>query len=180
MSVYVDEIRFVTEQCCNCGVPFAMTEDFRRRRLNDRKSFYCPKGHGQSYTGKTEVQKLKDQLSLKQDQLNVQTGRAMILENQLDDIAKTYKRVRERIKNGVCPCCNRTFENLLNHMKSEHPDFGSHEILKSLRLAYGLTQSALATEVGVSDGYVSLYENNKPLPEYAEQLLKSWVEANAD
>jgi hypothetical protein len=31
--------------------------------------------------------------------------------------------MRKRIQSGVCPCCNRTFENLGRHMKSKHPAF---------------------------------------------------------
>ncbi len=30
---------------------------------------------------------------------------------------------RERIVSGVCPCCNRTFQNLARHIAGQHPDF---------------------------------------------------------
>lgn len=48
--------------CCNCGMTFAVPNDFNNRRLADHGRFYCPAGHGQSYTGKTEEQKLRDRL----------------------------------------------------------------------------------------------------------------------
>ena len=35
--------------------------------------------------------------------------------------AKT--RIKNRIAAGVCPCCNRTFQNLAKHMAGQHPDF---------------------------------------------------------
>lgn len=46
--------------CVNCGVIFAMTDDYLEMRKKDRKSFYCPNGHTQSYTGKTDKEKLAD------------------------------------------------------------------------------------------------------------------------
>lgn len=33
------------------------------------------------------------------------------------------KRLSNRVKNGVCPCCTRSFHNLREHMKTQHPDF---------------------------------------------------------
>jgi hypothetical protein len=27
------------------------------------------------------------------------------------------------VANGVCPCCNRTFQNLARHMAGKHPDY---------------------------------------------------------
>ena len=62
MPIFSDKTFFVTETCCNCSMPFAMTEDFQKARRQDRKTFYCPAGHGQRYVGKTEEQKLKDVL----------------------------------------------------------------------------------------------------------------------
>lgn len=172
MSVYVDNIKFITEECCNCGMPFAMTKDFQRRRLNDHQSFYCPAGHSQRYTGKTEEQKLKDKLE-------AEAGRAMALESQLNQTSRNYQRIRARVKNGVCPCCNRTFQNLLQHMKTEHPDFGEHDQLKTLRNMYGLAQSALASEIGVPASYVSCYERRRPIPVSAANRIERWISQNA-
>ncbi len=79
MSKFVDGIEFVTVECCNCGMPFAMTRDFKRRRLDDHKLFHCPAGHSQYYTGKSEAEKLKEQLAAKQRQLEAESGRAALL-----------------------------------------------------------------------------------------------------
>lgn len=37
-------------------------------------------------------------------------------------------RITKRAKAGVCPCCNRSFENLRRHMASQHPTFTPLEI----------------------------------------------------
>jgi hypothetical protein len=31
--------------------------------------------------------------------------------------------VQKRVGNGVCPCCNRTFEDLARHMKVKHREY---------------------------------------------------------
>lgn len=178
MSKYVDGIEFITEECCSCGMPFAMTKGFYDRRRNDHKSFYCPAGHSQHYTGKSEAQRLKDKLAAKQEQLTAQNSRAARLEREKEKLSRNYKKMRDRVKNGVCPCCNRTFRNLLNHMRTEHPDFESNEVARNLRDAYGLSQSDLGEEIGVPASYISLYENNKVVPEWAKNVISNWVEEN--
>jgi DNA repair exonuclease SbcCD ATPase subunit len=44
---------------------------------------------------------------------------------------KTQTRMRNlkaRIKNGICPCCKRSFVQLARHMATKHPEYGdAHE-----------------------------------------------------
>lgn len=44
---------------------------------------------------------------------------------QQDHEATRAKLVRDRARfaNGVCPCCNRSFENVARHMRTQHPDY---------------------------------------------------------
>lgn len=167
---YVGGIKFVTEECCNCGMPFAMTEDFQKRRLRDRETFHCPKGHPQHYVGKTEEQKLREQLERKA----AENDR---LQAKASAIAKNYSRMRKRVKNGVCPCCTRTFQNLMEHMRTQHPDFGKHSTVRALREAFGLTQTALAQEIGggVTPQHISNYERERPVAYYAERGIEFWL-----
>lgn len=173
---WVGGVDFVTEECCACGMPFAMTADFKSRRLKDHKSFYCPSGHSQHYIGKSEEQKLREQLERERLAREAESGRAALLESQRDAIARNYGRMRERIKNGVCPCCNRAFQNLMQHMRTKHPDFGQHQMLRALRDTFGLTQRAIADEIGIPASYVSNYERERPVPEYAVGKIMDWVE----
>lgn len=34
-------------------------------------------------------------------------------------------KLKNRIAKGVCPCCQRSFQNLKRHMESQHPDFST-------------------------------------------------------
>lgn len=180
MTKYVDGIKFITEGCCTCGMPFAMTQDFHNQKLKDHETFYCPKGHPQHYTGKSQEQKLKEQLARKQEQLDAQQARAARLEQQQKQVTRSYKKMRERVKNGVCPCCNRTFQNLMDHMKTEHPDFENQEILRNLRQAYGLSQQGLAEEIGVTAAHISLFERQQPVTNWAQSRIDNWMESHND
>lgn len=63
-EAHTEAIDFVMETCCNCHVPFFMPTQMRRELLADKERiFYCPNGHPQHYTGKTEAEKLKDRLA---------------------------------------------------------------------------------------------------------------------
>ncbi len=56
----------VVETCCNCGINFGITRDFYGKRREDHKSFYCPAGHSQYYSGKSETEKKQEEI----DRLN--------------------------------------------------------------------------------------------------------------
>lgn len=169
MAHFVGTTEFVVLTCCNCGMQFAMTADFRRRRLDDRKWFYCPAGHSQVFTGATEAQRLREQLERAQ-------ASAAVARRERDQISKAHRRMRQRVANGVCPCCNRSFENLRNHMHTQHPDYGQEKTLRALRIAFGMTQEALAREAGVTAPQVSMFENNRPVSAEARTRLEWWLE----
>lgn len=126
--------QFVVEECCHkgCGISFAVTVDFQRRCLNDHaRSFYCPNGHGQHYTGKTDAQKLQDAQAREtalRDQLTAAIRDGERTRQQL-------MRDRERFSKGVCPCCNRSFDNVRRHMASKHPDYDTTQVARPVRYA---------------------------------------------
>ena len=51
------------------------------------------------------------------DRMLDETNRRMKAEKQL-----------KRVHNGVCPCCNRSFQNLQKHMKTKHPEIAGKGI----------------------------------------------------
>ncbi len=116
--IYQETIKLCTETCINCGVTFGVPETFQDKRLQDHKSFYCPNGHGQHYSGKSDVEKVRDELKRKEQELADEVKRRLNAQNELDKKNKELKRLHR----GVCPCCNRSFSNLQQHMKKQHPD----------------------------------------------------------
>lgn len=119
----------VVEHCCTCGVAFGLSKDTYNKRLDDHKGFYCPNGHSQYYLGKSEEDKLRDQLKEKENEIEFKAKRIHSLHNTLTEKNNSIRalkgaktRLLNRVKNGVCPCCNRSFADLRRHMATKHPD----------------------------------------------------------
>lgn len=172
MSNYVDGVSFSTEICCRCAMAFAMPSDYQRRRKNDHAPFYCPNGHQQHYTGPDETSKLKSELERQSQILEVERQRSARLQAEHADVKRAHTRMRERVFNGVCPCCNRTFQDLMRHMHTEH---AAERSLRVWREAFGLSQAMLAKEIGISPVYVSMHETGKAAPEYAKKAIDDWL-----
>jgi DNA-binding XRE family transcriptional regulator len=154
-------------------MPFAMTRDFNDRRLKDRADWFCPRGHAQHYIGKSEEQKLREEVERQRQMREAEEARRLRVEQERDQVARAHHKMRVRVMNGVCPCCNRTFQNLMQHMKSEHAgEFN----LRTLRTAFGMSQGALAKEIGVNQVYVSQHERGKHVPAYAARAIELWID----
>jgi hypothetical protein len=126
-GLYPDvSINYTTLHCYKCGLPFGVP-DYRVAELRrSHEGFWCPNGHEQFFSGKSDVEKLKEQLDAKERQLGQQTIRIETLRNDRDHHERCATRLRkklERVKKGVCPCCNRTFQNLWEHMLVKHPSY---------------------------------------------------------
>lgn len=119
----------VTEECCNCHMLFAVPADFERRRRRDHEIFFCPAGHRQHYSAKSEEEKLRAQLAEKEEEIrrvamerDQEQTRAANLVKKVKKVEREAKATLVRIHAGVCPCCNRTFKALARHMATQHSD----------------------------------------------------------
>lgn len=122
---YQKTVTMVTESCCDCGVVFGMPSDLQEQlRSDSNKWFYCPNGHRQHYSVSTET-KLRKELEAERNRLAQKTTEIIQLEDQLVKEQRKAKRLQKRVANGVCPCCNRTFKDLANHIQSKHPEYKS-------------------------------------------------------
>lgn len=120
-------VKFVTEECCNCHAQFAMTENLNTEKRRDHSLFYCPRGHGQHYTGLSDVEKeRRDKIEIQnrlQAKLNEETHLRLVAEKERDTEKKKRRKIELRVAKGVCPCCNRTFDDLARHMAGKHKDY---------------------------------------------------------
>ena len=114
----------ITEECCSCGVIFAMPKTLQEKYIENGKSFYCPMGHTMCYTESTGKK-----LRQAQERLREQRAYASTLIEQRDGALKRVSvhkglitRMKNRVRNGVCIHCNRHFADLENHMKTKHPE----------------------------------------------------------
>lgn len=131
MSTFTESTRIAydTEKCWVCGVHFAMELKYSKRRLNDGKSFYCPNGCQIRY-GTPPWKEIEQELQRERQQHDQTRARLSDVREQRDGVERRLSaqkgvttRIKNRVSKGVCPCCNRTFENLARHMKSKHPDY---------------------------------------------------------
>lgn len=125
-------------ECYRCKEPMWMTRASYETYQRNHQTFYCTHGHPQVFAeGKSEAQKLKDQLEAERRQrqraeqsIAYEQDRARKAEEEAEHQrrrANGYKghaaRITKRAKGGVCPCCNRTFTALARHMATQHPEF---------------------------------------------------------
>lgn len=103
----------------DCDQRFAMSAEFYAETRRTGMTWYCPRGHARAWTGQSTEQKLREaeaQLTHTKDQLIAAAVEAETVRSQM-------LRDRQRFANGVCPCCNRSFTNVMRHMKTKHPDY---------------------------------------------------------
>lgn len=128
---------FITCTGDRCGITFAVEDGFVQARRSDRQTFYCPNGHPRWYPGQTPEQtiaKLKAELTHARDQNAAETRslRTRVESERRTKIAykgqatKLRKKI-ERVEAGVCPHCNRSFQNLARHMVSQHSQHPQHK-----------------------------------------------------
>ena len=81
------------KSCGECGVEYAVPDDFQRRRQKDGQTFYCPNGHPRYYPGESDDEKI-DRLwaelgECKSDNLYLRRSRA----NALGQVTKMKAKV---------------------------------------------------------------------------------------
>ena len=112
-------VSLITKYCPECGIVYAVPEDYDNRLRNNAQTFYCPNGHSLWY-GKSEADKLRhrlDQTEAALERAREQTNGAL---RSLSAQKGVTTRLKNRVHNGVCTDCHRHFENLERHMKTKH------------------------------------------------------------
>lgn len=124
-----------SEVCCECEMLFAIPHTYRLRLRKSHALFYCPAGHAQHYIDANDEDVLREKLrkaEARADEWRAEYDQEWkarkATERRLSAAKGVLTRTKKRIANGVCPCCNRTFQNLANHMKGKHPEYeAQHE-----------------------------------------------------
>lgn len=125
----------VVERCW-CGiqhaVPRNLVEKQRREHEENRPqtAIYCPLGHTWVRSGPSKAKQLEQQVARERawrDQAEARAReereRRARTERQLSAQRGVTTRIKNRVAKGVCPCCNRHFENLQRHMATQHPGY---------------------------------------------------------
>jgi hypothetical protein len=117
-----------------CGVVFAVPRTLLSSLREHKGTLHCPKGHRLGF-GDSEADKLR--VRLEQEERRTERQRKEKEWAQQDAAkakrsASAYKgkltATKNRVGHGVCPCCNRTFQQLARHMKCKHPNYATEEV----------------------------------------------------
>ena len=134
-SLRKGEVSLTTINCGRCGGIYAINERYRAQKEEEGGSWNCPYCKvGWGYSDNNENSRLRREKAaleqrLREEKIRTQTARvsAQFHKNQAIAYKGHKTRLQKRIKAGVCPCCNRTFKQLAEHMASEHPDYKADE-----------------------------------------------------
>jgi len=126
---HAEQTQLEIRVCPTCGVTYALPERMVADRRAKGGSWYCPNGHSLSFI-KTEAQELREKLDAEKRNAVWWRERAADHRKEAEhqeSRANGYKgaltKVKKRVGNGVCPCCNRSFVDLGRHMEAKHPAF---------------------------------------------------------
>ncbi len=115
-----------------CGVTFAINNEYRNRRVEDHRSFYCPSGHSMSYGEDNEAEKQRkraDRLArtveAREEEIRTEQRRLEIERRRHAATKGQLTKTRRRAEHAMCPVegCRRSFANVAKHVANQHPNF---------------------------------------------------------
>lgn len=110
--------------CGTCGITHAVPADWINNRRANKGDIYCPNGCCRTWK-KSDADRLREQLEIKERELRMAKCEALNKQVLIDSERQAREKAErklKRVKNGVCPCCQRSFENLKRHMATQHPE----------------------------------------------------------
>lgn len=121
----------VVAECITCGVPFTVPLTVYEEHRKRGGYHHCSNGHSQGWSkDRSKEEKDRQELArLRQQQVQWDWERRELL-TQADHERRRaaasrgqVTKLKKRAAAGVCPCCNRTFQDLARHMSGQHPAF---------------------------------------------------------
>lgn len=134
MATITKTVTIKSVDCGVCGITFGLDSSFMAARQKDGKSFYCPNGHfvgwKASNEAETKERRLREEIDAARSLAQREARRRAKAEAQAKTAAYRARaakgqltKARKRAAAGVCPCCQRTFQNVARHMAGQHPNF---------------------------------------------------------
>lgn len=134
-------ITFVTIECADCAMPFAVSREWEERRREDHKRFFCPNGHSLSFNGPSDAEKraaaaekeakrLQNLVERERTRTEFWQREQEQTKRQLTATKGQLTKTRKRAASGVCPVdgCKRSFVDVARHVRTKHPEYAhDHE-----------------------------------------------------
>lgn len=119
-------VTWVVVRCGACDTRFKISKELHDDLVRTKQTWHCPVGHVRIFRDGDERDRKIQQL---QNELESANSRAARQESQIRSLKITkgkveakLRRTETRIHAGVCPHCNRTFQNVARHMRTKHPE----------------------------------------------------------
>lgn len=128
MTTFALTTTFQVLTCGECQIEFGMPVAMYRQRVSDKKSFWCPNGHRRHFVGESDgdrAQRLAGQLDMERTRRRQAEKTADYATRSRKAVSTRLRKVKQRVGHGVCPCCNRTFKSLADHMATKHPTYAA-------------------------------------------------------
>lgn len=89
-------LRYIEVTCCNksCLQPFALTTAFKSARVKDKRTFWCPNGHPQSFTGETAEDRLRKNVEVLQTRLGFRDAEISQLRNSRAGVERRLRATK--------------------------------------------------------------------------------------
>lgn len=128
---YTRTITLEAMECIHCGAPYGISKEVCNQARKHGGYHYCPHCRGnQGWRGEDEDARRAAEIANLKAQISRADERARRAQQDAEHFEKSrnaYKgqvtKIKARAGRGMCPCCNRFFENLHRHMATKHPDF---------------------------------------------------------
>ena len=105
---------------CWCGIALAIPDNLYTQAHRRKTDVYCPLGHAFVWGDTTEERLKKEREKSARLQANLDQAQASLIAQK--GVATKLRKKVERAEHGVCPHCNRSFQNLQRHVKTKHPE----------------------------------------------------------
>ena len=118
----------IVQTCPTCGIVYGLDRDFEQRNDREGRSWYCPSGHSVVFK-KSSLDAAREEAEAERRRRKWAEARATAAQDQAQAAERSARatrghltRLRRRIANGVCPWCKRSFKNVADHVKGQHPE----------------------------------------------------------
>lgn len=123
--------RHAVWECLDCGCISTCPEVVYNRQREAGGYHHCPNGHQWGWSKETsehekirrERDLLKQETARLEDERRAAEEAASLARARAEKAEAATKRLKKRSSAGTCPCCSRTFSNMAEHMKHQHPEF---------------------------------------------------------
>jgi len=123
MTTFQEVVVLERFTCGKCAGSYALNKVFVDYCRENLGSYHCPYCQAGWSWNESEADRLRAQLETRERELRESKCETLQKQHLLEAEQKSRAAVEKklcRVKNGVCPCCKRSFRNLARHMATKH------------------------------------------------------------